>query len=316
MAKPRGLFSIGEIASACGVSIDTLRFYETKSLLHPAHTDPISGYRYYSLENLLRLRKVLGLKEAGLSLREIRDYMDSSIHPIKKITELKERRNRLTRAIENLQIHSTETGDLTVHEMELPERLCLCRTIQAKDGDHAILSIGAFYEELIRNGVPISRAWPEFCEYPDERLLQGEFPVKDFTVRACLPVDKDNAPPEAVRYPSGFAITVNYRGSYYDLWKAYEALINYMDQKGLDPSGYPQEIYLEIDSDGSARPDEPGNITRIIVPCAYHNPSGSCRSSLPAQQRTFETKTQLLRLHQNSALPPGCLHDRSGPCRR
>ena len=35
--KPEGLFSIGEIAAVCGVSIDTLRFYETKALISPAH---------------------------------------------------------------------------------------------------------------------------------------------------------------------------------------------------------------------------------------------------------------------------------------
>jgi DNA-binding transcriptional MerR regulator len=290
MAKPRGLFSIGEIAAACGVSIDTLRFYETKSLIRPAHTDAGSGYRYYSLENLLRLRTVLSLKEAGLSLLEIKNYLDSGRHPADKIAELIERRDRLSQAIDHLQIRSTKAGDLNVYEIELPERFCLCRTIRAKDGDHAILSIGAFYEELIRNGVPISRAWPEFCEYPDERLLQGAFPVTDFTVRACLPVDKESAPPEAVRYPYGLAVTVNYRGSYYDLWKAYEALGNYMEQKDLAPCGYPQEIYLEIDPEGSARPDEVLNITRVIVPCVYRNPPGSCRSSLPAQQRTSETK--------------------------
>ena len=39
MPKPKGLFSIGEIAAVCGVSIDTLRFYETKRFISPAHID-------------------------------------------------------------------------------------------------------------------------------------------------------------------------------------------------------------------------------------------------------------------------------------
>jgi hypothetical protein len=34
-------------------------------------------------------------------------------------------------------------------------RLCLCRTIMAKDGAHALVSIGAFYDELIRDGSPV-----------------------------------------------------------------------------------------------------------------------------------------------------------------
>ncbi|MGE4276571.1 MAG: MerR family transcriptional regulator [Lawsonibacter sp.] len=266
MPKPEGLFSIGEIAAVCGVSIDTLRFYETKALISPACIAPESGYRYYSRENLLRLRTILGLKDAGLSLLEIRDYLDGGKHAEKKITELTERRDLLNRAIENLKIRGTKPGDLTVSEIELPERVCLCRTIEAKDGTHALRAIGEFYGELIRDGTPISRTWSEFCEYPDDGLLKGEFPITDFTVRACLPVDKKSAPPEAVRYPAGRALAVNYRGGYYDLWKAYAALSRYIDENGYIPTGYPQEIYLEIEADGSVRLDESRNITRVIVP--------------------------------------------------
>jgi DNA-binding transcriptional MerR regulator len=266
MPKPEGLFSIGEIAAVCGVSIDTLRFYETKALIAPSYVDPESGYRYYCWENLLRLRTILGLKDAGLSLLEIRDYLSGEKHAEEKIAELTERRDLLSRAIENLQIRETRPGDLSVYEIELPERLCLCRTIEAEDGAHALRAIGEFYDELISGGIPISRAWPEFCEYPNDGLLRGEFPVTDFTVTACLPMDKKSAPPEAVRYPAGGALAVNYRGGYYDLWKAYAALGRYIDENGYVPAGYPQEIYLEIEADGSVRLDESRNITRVIVP--------------------------------------------------
>lgn len=266
MSKPEGLFSIGEIAAVCAVSIDTLRFYETKSLIIPVHVDTESGYRYYSRENLLRLRTILGLKDAGLSLSEIKDYLNGAKQTDQKLAELTQRRDLLSRAIENLQFRGVKSGDLTVSEIELPQRICLCRTVKAKDGVCALRRIGEFYDELISRGVPISCAWPEFCEYPDEGLLKGEFPITDFAVTACLPVDKKSAPPEAVLYPAGRALAVNYRGSYYGLWKAYEALRRYMEQSGYVPSGYPQEIYLEIDADGSLDLDEERNVTRIIVP--------------------------------------------------
>jgi DNA-binding transcriptional MerR regulator len=45
-------------------------------LIKPAHTDPESGYRYYSRNNLLRLKMILRLKDAGLSLPEIKEYLD------------------------------------------------------------------------------------------------------------------------------------------------------------------------------------------------------------------------------------------------
>lgn len=266
MPRPGGLYQIGAIAAVCSVSVDTLRFYESKALIKPKHIDPKSGYRYYSRENLLLLRTILSLKDAGLSLVEIREYLDGVKRMDQKLVELRKRRDLLNRAIEDLQLRSIEPGDLTVKEIELPERLCLCRTIKAKDGTDAILSIGEFYDEMIRRGIPICYSWPEFCEYPDEGLLKGDFTITDFTVIACLPVDGENPPGEAVRYLAGPALAVTYRGVYYDLWKAYEALSRHMEQNGFILSGYPQEIYLEIEADGSMKLNEEHNITRVIVP--------------------------------------------------
>lgn len=266
MPKPEGLFSIGEIATTCGVSINALRFYETKALLKPTHTDPESGYRYYSRENLLRLRMILRLKEAGLSLPEIKEYLDGDMDKNTKIAALVARRDALDSAIEDLKMRNTQPGEFSVNKISLPERLCLCRTIEAKDGESALLTIGEFYDELICKGVQISREWPEFCEYLDYGLLKGEFKVKDFVITACLPVDKKNAPPEAVLYPSGNAVAVNFRGGYYELWQAYDALVSYIDEHGYTPSGYPQEIYMETDSDGSVQIDNANNVTRVIIP--------------------------------------------------
>jgi DNA-binding transcriptional MerR regulator len=266
MPKPEGLFYIREIAATCGVSINALRFYETKGLVNPAYTDPESGYRYYSRENLLRLRAVLGLKDAGLSLPEIKVYLDGNKRIEAKIAELEERREKLSRVIESLEIRETKPGDLSVEEFTLPERLCVCRTIEAGDGDQALAAVSEFYDELIHKGIPISRAWPEFCEYPDDGLLKGEFKVTDFTIVACLPVDKKNAPPGAVLYPAGDAVAVNYRGNIYNIWEAYEALGRYIESRGYSPSGYPQEIYLEIDPDGSMQLGASDYITRVIIP--------------------------------------------------
>ncbi|MEA4815464.1 MAG: MerR family transcriptional regulator [Lachnospiraceae bacterium] len=266
MLKPEGLFYIHEIAVACGVSINALRFYEAKGLLRPEYTSPDSGYRYYSRKNLLRLRMMLRLKNAGLSLEEIKSYFGGNMDISKKISELEIQRENISNTIEDLEIRRTPLGDLTVREINLPERWCLCRTIRARDGEHAITEISKFYDELIHRGILISKSWQEFCEYPDSGLLEGKFEVTDFIVTACIPVDKNNVPLEAVRYPSGDAVAVNYRGYYYELYKAYEALHRYIKSCGYIPSAHPQEIYLEIDAEGSMRLDDPDYITRVIIP--------------------------------------------------
>ena len=90
--------------------------------------------------------------------------------------------------------------------------------------------------------------------------------MTDFTVNACVPVEKTKAPPEAVPYPAGDAVAVNYRGGYYGLWQAYAALAQHMAERGLAPAGFPQEIYLEIDASGAVQLDDANYITRVIVP--------------------------------------------------
>lgn len=61
---------IGEVATAAGVSVDTIRFYEQRGLLPPARRRP-SGYRDYSPDVVDRLRLARSLQAVGLTLDEI-----------------------------------------------------------------------------------------------------------------------------------------------------------------------------------------------------------------------------------------------------
>src|SRR5512133_248258 len=65
------MFRIGEFSRLGGVTIETLRHYETLGLLKPEQVDPFTGYRYYSARQLPSLNRILALKEAGLSLDQI-----------------------------------------------------------------------------------------------------------------------------------------------------------------------------------------------------------------------------------------------------
>lgn len=272
MSKPDGLFCIREIAAYCGVSINTLRFYNEKGLLAPAYIAPGSGYRYYSLQNLHRLQNILALKSTGLSLGEIKTALDDTVDWSDRIARLSEQRARLTQMIDRMSLRKTACcGTPAVREIFLPERLCLCRTIHAKDGAHALTAIGEFYGDVIRAGVRISRLWPEFCEYPDTGLLSGSFSAENFTVTACIPIDAQNAPPEAVCYPAGQAVTTDYLGSYLDLWRAYDVLRDYLEHNGYAAAGYAQEEYVDFDTAGTLRLDSLRNITRVIIPVSPAN---------------------------------------------
>lgn len=70
------IYSIGELSKLSGIPVRRLRFYSDKGLLPPsARTE--SGYRMYSGADLARLDLVLALREAGVSLAEIRKILTS-----------------------------------------------------------------------------------------------------------------------------------------------------------------------------------------------------------------------------------------------
>ena len=70
--------TIGTLARAAGVGIDTVRFYEREGLL-PAPTRRASGYREYLPASVGRLRFIRRAKDLGFSLDEIRDLLALSV---------------------------------------------------------------------------------------------------------------------------------------------------------------------------------------------------------------------------------------------
>ncbi|MBY7812934.1 Zn(2+)-responsive transcriptional regulator [Vibrio fluvialis] len=69
------MFQIGELAKRCGVSTDTLRFYEKNALISPAGRSG-SGYRLYDEKNQKQVSFILKAKELGLSLEEIKELLE------------------------------------------------------------------------------------------------------------------------------------------------------------------------------------------------------------------------------------------------
>jgi DNA-binding transcriptional MerR regulator len=67
--------TIGELAHAAGVNVETVRYYERRGLL-TAPPRPARGYRKYGDDSLWRLQFIGRAKELGFTLSEIRDLLD------------------------------------------------------------------------------------------------------------------------------------------------------------------------------------------------------------------------------------------------
>ncbi|MBQ9943137.1 MAG: MerR family transcriptional regulator [Clostridia bacterium] len=99
---------IKEFADFTGVSVRTLHYYDEIGLMKPAWVDPITGYRYYDEQSLLRMQEILFYRELDFSLKSIGDMLSSpdydrqrALEDQKKLLTLKkERLERLILAID------------------------------------------------------------------------------------------------------------------------------------------------------------------------------------------------------------------------
>ena len=71
MNNKTDLLSIGEVAKLTGTGIQALRYYERKNILQPAFTDPDTGYRYYSLDQLYHVVIISNCVQLGIPLKEL-----------------------------------------------------------------------------------------------------------------------------------------------------------------------------------------------------------------------------------------------------
>lgn len=65
---------IKEFSEKCGLSIDTLRYYEKENLLRPLRNE--NGYRDYGERDIEWIGFILRLKEMGVPIAQIKKYAE------------------------------------------------------------------------------------------------------------------------------------------------------------------------------------------------------------------------------------------------
>ncbi|WP_007024248.1 MerR family transcriptional regulator [Saccharomonospora iraqiensis] len=109
-------FSIQEIARAAGTTSRTLRHYDDIGLLPPSRIGA-NGYRYYDAASLMRLQRILLLRELGIGLSTIAEVLDGERDSTAALRThlrwLERERERLARQIESVRstIRKYERGE-------------------------------------------------------------------------------------------------------------------------------------------------------------------------------------------------------------
>ena len=97
-------FSVGEISKLTNVPIQTLRYYDKMGLLKPAYTNKQNNYRYYSLNQFIKIDLLKQCKLIGLSLKEIEELLKNEISADSMLKIIDQQRKVLDEKIKELEV--------------------------------------------------------------------------------------------------------------------------------------------------------------------------------------------------------------------
>lgn len=68
------LLTIGEVAKLDGITTKALRYYDAHGILKPAAVDPMTGYRYYTPDQMLDVDVMRIFISSGIPLESLEQY--------------------------------------------------------------------------------------------------------------------------------------------------------------------------------------------------------------------------------------------------
>ena len=231
------LFQIGEVAKILGVTRKAILVYEDKGLLTPAFKDPVSGFRYYTADNMTHIQSIRSLQALGLSLKEIAAYYYDTKNIDLYLQRMLEIRANLDRNIRIIQVRSAKQNDLTVHSVTLPRQICLCRQYQCKDTAEVAIRLRDTYIAAARTGKMsiIHRMFTiRMTKNPDT-----------LDIMCCIPMDDSYDGPDRMEFAETAALCIYYRGSYEGIGTAIHEIVKYGQEHNVQTIGPFRFIYLE-----------------------------------------------------------------------
>lgn len=271
------MFLTGEFSRIARVSKRMLQYYDEIGLLKPYQTDPQTGYRYYSAQQLPRLNQILALKELGLTLDQIQrmldgNVQDNEIHGMllmqkaeveKRLHEDLARFKRIEARIN--QHHQAQTlPDVVIKEV--PATAVLSTTHLCQNADDGLRFVG-----FLMNQIPPlvgERSLGHFIT----RLHSGDFSTENVDLEFGFILKGDVNQPIALddevtmsvnTFPAVDTMaTLVYVGNPQDLHIGFRAIGEWLELHDYHIAAEPREIYIEVPRPG--REDEA--VVEIQVP--------------------------------------------------
>lgn len=124
MSTSKKMLTIGHLARAAGVNVETVRYYQRVALIQEP-PKPREGYRYYPAETVDRLKFIKRAQQLGFSLKEITELLElGDGHCADVRVRAEEKRAHIDQQIKDLKnlrktldtlIKTCQTDNDTVH---------------------------------------------------------------------------------------------------------------------------------------------------------------------------------------------------------
>lgn len=270
------MIKIGDFSKLSRVSVKTLRYYDELGLLQPVEIDRFSGYRYYSLDQLPRLNRILAFKDLGLSLEQIKGLLDENLPAghIRGMLRLKqaeiehhvqEEQERLKRVEARLRLIEQEDV-MTPYEIVLkrvePQWVASVRGVIPNYDESGPIFDRLFdraYGYVYHQG--IKKVGCGIAIYHDSN---GQ--AQGIEVEACAPVYEKLQPGQDVLVYELPAVesmaSVVHHGPFATISLAYKAMLAWIEQNGYRITGPTREVYLQYERGG----DQSKYVTEIQFP--------------------------------------------------
>jgi DNA-binding transcriptional MerR regulator len=113
---------VGEFSRLSQVTVKALHYYDEMGLLKPASIDRFTGYRYYTVEQLPRIHRIIAFKELGLSLEQIAVLLDGTLSSEQMRDVLHRKRSEIQQRIDEEQSRLAQV-DFRLRMIEMEDKM-------------------------------------------------------------------------------------------------------------------------------------------------------------------------------------------------
>ena len=264
-------FSTGEFAKLCKVHKKTLFHYDDIDLFKPEKVNE-NGYRYYSEYQVESFNVISTLKDLGMPLKDIKDFMDKR-NPQRTIELFEHETKEIDKEIENLKRikefiynkikvikESENITDEIIIEYQEEEYLVLSKPIDTTKSPYDMETYMNHLNYCYNNNLNIG--YPVGTMNNKENLESGNF--SNYTY-FYTKVNKDLSNENIIIKPAGTYLVGYFKGYYDKVHAIYKKMLSYISKNNLNIIGYSYED-VHIDNITVKKPQE--NISKLSIQIA------------------------------------------------